>query len=301
MDHCCCFSCASSSGIFRQCADAIKEIFLSCGVNLILKWADDFMFWQRPCTDSTSLPWSYLFNESLIWETATELGWPWSPKKCTPFAHRFRYIGFDWDLLKKTVSIPDSKRSKFLEKLAAWRPGHSVNNQSCLSLIGSLNRCLVVIPSLHAFTARFARLKSRFICLFLPHDVLDDLCWWTERLSIPGCSQIKAHGPVHAVPFFVDASTIWGIGLVYGSGWLAWPLLEGWKTDSHDIGWAEMVALELAVLAAVQMGIRKATLVICSDNQGVVIAFTMGQSCGTHQNAMLCHILLILYKHDMWL
>ena len=177
-----------------------------------------------------------------------ELGWPWSPEKCAPFAHRFRYIGFDWDLLEKTVSIPDSKRSKFLEKLAAWRPGHSVDIQSCLSLIGSLNHCSVVIPlsrthlpSLHAFAARFARLKSRFIHLFPPRDVLDDLRWWTERLSTPGCGiQIKAHGPEHTVPFFVDASTFWGIGLVYGGGCLAWPLLEGWKGDGHDIGWAEM-------------------------------------------------------------
>ena len=66
MDHCCCFGCASSSGIFGRCADAIKEIYLSRGVNLVLKWADDFTFWRRPCADSTSPPWSYPFDESLI-------------------------------------------------------------------------------------------------------------------------------------------------------------------------------------------------------------------------------------------
>ena len=146
MDHCCCFGCASSSGIFGRCTDAAKEIFLSRGIHFILKWADNFMFWHNPVEVSPSGPWSYPFDESIIWDTAAELGWPWSADKWAPFASSFHYIGFDWDLRLKTISIPDSKRSKFLEKLSAWKPGHSVNHRLCLSLIGSLNHCSVVIP-----------------------------------------------------------------------------------------------------------------------------------------------------------
>ena len=132
--------------------------------------------------------------------------------------------------------------------------------------------------------------------------MLDDVCWWTECLSVAKCGiRIKAHGPEHRCPFVVDASTSWGIGLVYGRKWLAWPLRDGWCSDSRDIGWAEMVALELAVLVAVQMGLFDATLVMHSDNQGVVLAFAAGRSWGAHQNAVLCQILLLLYEHDLWL
>jgi hypothetical protein len=42
VDHCCCFGCASSSGIFGRVADASKAIFLFKGVDGILKWADDY-------------------------------------------------------------------------------------------------------------------------------------------------------------------------------------------------------------------------------------------------------------------
>jgi len=45
-DHCCCFGCCSSSGIFGRCADASKAIYLYKGVNDILKWADDYSFWR---------------------------------------------------------------------------------------------------------------------------------------------------------------------------------------------------------------------------------------------------------------
>jgi hypothetical protein len=36
-DHCCCFGCCSSSGIFGRCADASKAIYLFKGVDDILK------------------------------------------------------------------------------------------------------------------------------------------------------------------------------------------------------------------------------------------------------------------------
>jgi len=46
---------------------------------------------------------------------------------------------------------------------------------------------------------------------------------------------------------WVDASTDWGIGMVIGSQWVAWKLVHGWKLDGRDIGWAESIALELAI------------------------------------------------------
>jgi len=37
------------------------------------------------------------------------------------------------------------------------------------------------------------------------------------------------------------------VGLIVGHYWAAWHLQDGWKSDQRDIGWAESVALELAV------------------------------------------------------
>jgi hypothetical protein len=145
VDHCCCFGCASSSGIFGRIADAVKAIFLWKLVDLILKWADDFSFWRFLFPPSLESPWSYRIDEDLIWSVADDLGWPWSPAKCKPFAFQFRYIGFDWDLEKKTVALPAEKKAKFLGKLDGWEAGSAVDRKACLSVVGSLNHCSVVV------------------------------------------------------------------------------------------------------------------------------------------------------------
>ena len=60
---------------------------------------------------------------------------------------------------------------------------------------------------------------------------------------------IKATPPASPVEFWVDASSSWGIGVVFNSEWDFWRLLPGWDKDRH-IGWAEMVAVELGLMFA---------------------------------------------------
>src|SRR5882724_10900925 len=47
---------------------------------------------------------------------------------------------------------------------------------------------------------------------------------------------------------WVNVSTDWGIGIMLGHLWATWRLKPSWKIDGHDIGWAESIALELAIL-----------------------------------------------------
>jgi hypothetical protein len=99
----------------------------------------------------------------------------------------------------------------------------------------------------------------------------------------------------------MDTSTSWGLGLFLRSRWLAWPLLDGWEGEGRTIGWAEFVALETAVLTALNTGIKGATLLVRSDNKGVVGAFSAGFSRSPAQNAVLRCILLLLYESELWL
>jgi hypothetical protein len=277
VDHCCCFGCASSSSIFGRVADAAKAIFLWKLVDLILKWADDFSFWRFPFSPSLESPWSYRIDEDLIWSVADDLGWPWSPAKCKPFAFQFRYIGFDWSLEKKTVALPAEKKAKLLGKLDGWEASSAVDRKACLSVIGSLNHCSVIV------------LSSR--------SHLPSFYWMVSHFEI----QIRPHPPELPKPFFVDASTSWGISLGFMGRWLAWLLLDGWQEDGREIGWAEFVALELAVLTALRCGISNATLVVRSDNQGVVQAFSAEYLRSPAQNTVLQWILLALYERGLWL
>jgi hypothetical protein len=303
MDHCCCFGCASSSGIFGRCADAVKAIFTSHGVGPVLKWADDFTFWRQRLASTGQ----FTYDEHLIWDIAADLGWPWAPEKCLPFSRSFPYLGFIWDLDSKTVALEDRKRIKFLHKLLGWDKGQQVSLKDCLSLIGSLNHCSIVtpmsrthLPSFYRFSSRFDRAKS-FSLRRVTAEVAKDAAWWRLQLDSSHPLQIKHHPPTHPVHVFVDASTSWGIGFVFNRQWLAWPLLNGWDKDGRKIGWAEFVALELAILSLANHGLRNFTFKLFSDNSGVVGAFRSSMSRSPAQNNVLRRILILLQEFNMWL
>lgn len=100
---------------------------------------------------------------------------------------------------------------------------------------------------------------------------------------------------------FVDASTSWGIGLVLNGKWLAWRLKNGWRGDGRDIGWAEMVAVELAMHTLVAVGFKLCHVKLRSDNAGVVGALKHDMSRNSAQNLIIRKILNIFHDHDIWL
>jgi hypothetical protein len=113
---------------------------------------------------------------------------------------------------------------------------------------------------------------------WISSSTLTDLRWWFTLLS-------QAHSPRSLSPrkptrnynIWVDASTEWGIGLLWGTHWAAWRLCDGWKGPGRDIGWLEGIAVELAILATRAMGVRDADILIRSNNEGVIGAFSKGQ------------------------
>ena len=66
------------------------------------------------------------------------------------------------------------------------------------------------------------------------------------------------------------------IGMVVNSCWNTWELHDGWKSINQDIGWAETIALELAVLWLVDAGFNNCNVVVHSDNTGVVGTYNNG-------------------------
>jgi hypothetical protein len=98
---------------------------------------------------------------------------------------------------------------------------------------------------------------------------------------------------------FVDASTSFGIGFLADSRWLAWKLLDGWRADGRDIGWAEMVAIDLGLRALVCSGLRDVHVRFRSDNQGCVKALEAGRSRNVVQNDILQRLLSFALKHGI--
>jgi len=98
---------------------------------------------------------------------------------------------------------------------------------------------------------------------------------------------------------WVDASTDWGIGMVIGSQWVAWKLVHGWKLDGRDIGWAESIALELAILMLVECGFKDCLITIQDDNTGVIGTFNKGRSRNIPHNDSIQHITALVIPNNI--
>ena len=59
-----------------------------------------------------------------------KLGIPWETKKDIPFSTVALFIGFSWDLANHTVSLPESKKVKYLQAILEWesKPKHILDD-----------------------------------------------------------------------------------------------------------------------------------------------------------------------------
>jgi hypothetical protein len=103
------------------------------------------------------------------------------------------------------------------------------------------------------------------------------------------------------VKLFVDTSTSWGIGFILDDHWLAWQLIPGWKADDRDIGWAEMIAVELALHSLIAAGFSNCHITLHSDNSSVVGSIQAGASRNSPQNSILRKIVSLMQSSSIWL
>jgi hypothetical protein len=289
-----------------RCANAICAIYRSHGIQDLIKWVDDFVFFRYPTNNS--LPWRYSYNEPFIDAIASDLGWPWAPKKHCPFASSFTYIGLTWDLDEKKVFFSQKKKDRYLAKLINWNIGSLVTKKEVESVIGTLNHCSLVLvaarthlPSLYEFARAFSNNAHALATRKVTSKVASDILWWRSQLSADFCGMILRPPPAALdLRICMDASTSWGIGFWMEGKWIAWRAIAGWKADGRDIGWLEMVAVELALTAIIAAGYRDVHLTFNSDNSGVVGALSSGSSRNTAQNLILRRIIHFCNDHNLW-
>jgi hypothetical protein len=105
INHVCCFGCASCPGIFSHVADAIATIFYSKGIEVLLKWVDDFVFLRYAHANDATGSEYYKYDASLIWRIGDKLRWPWVAAKCIDFPSVFPYVGFVWDIDAHCIAL----------------------------------------------------------------------------------------------------------------------------------------------------------------------------------------------------
>ena len=309
LDHVLNFGATPAPGTFGRVADAIVEILLHRGVETIIKWVDDFIFLRYLTHRTANGIFEFRYSADLIWLVAQELGWPWAPSKFMDFATKFLYIGFLWDLDTKIVELPEKKKQKYKDRIASWTFGSHHTVKEAEQIIGTLNHICLVLPegrthlvSLYKFRSGFKNHHAYEAKHKLPFEAAGDISWWNQRLKdeFLGMKIIRPPEPLDTA-LFVDASTGWGIGLVLDGKWLAWQLKDGWNADNRGIGWAEMVAVELAVRTLLSGKFTNCHIIIQSDNMGVVGALGSGRSRGTQQNLILRKIVKLIQSNELWI
>lgn len=158
------------------------------------------------------------------------------------------------------------------------------------------------LPQLYRFASQFRPPSHALTAHTISSTLSSDLEWWRGQLHLEFCgTAIREPPPALDVEIFVDASTSWGIGFVLDGEWLAWRFRDGWRCDGRDIGWGEMVAVELALRAAIAAGFSNCHLRLRSDNMGVVGALSSSMSRNSQQNAILAKIVSLFQLSNIWL
>ena len=292
------FGLASSAGVFGSVADLLVAVYDHSKLfGPMVKWVDDFFPIRLPYQSWT---------ESDFMMFTSRFGVPWSLKKLRPLRAVQRYIGFDWDLSRKAVSLPLDKLASMRELVALWlSENHKVSHKDTLVLHGRLVFVASIfhlirpyLPSLIHFASSFHDTRSK---LHVTRSLQKDLQWIQHLLHIlPNTMPLSLPDPVD-LDWWGDASTSFGIGVVIGSHWAGWRWAPGFQPGprtAFSIGWAEAVAVELGVRLLIHLGLHTHTdcrrFLIRSDNLAVVELVRKGRCRSEESNRILAEIYRLL-------
>ena len=223
---------------------------------------------------------------------AAQLGIPWEKSKDVPFGTVFRYIGLEWNIAQRTVSLPNDKKEKYNNAITEWskRTTHTLNEAQ--SLHGKLLHACHVIPAGRAYLTRLEIFMGNFHDTpFQPRTPPKgsdaDLHWWSHRLLYPLITR-PIPGPIllHNHNAFSDASSGMGIGIVVGEHWRAWALTGDWHSQGRDIGWAEAIGFELLARTLITLYGPNKHFECYGDNTGVVEGWWKGASKNAQTNTV---------------
>jgi hypothetical protein len=125
--------------------------------------------------------------------------------------------------------------------------------------------------------------------------------------SLPNEIPLAPAAPVN-LQWWGDASTSFVIGVIIGSYWAVWKWAPRFKVgpwQDFDIGWAKAIAVELGQWLALSLGIvgngklGGHTLLVRSDNAGIITVTNKGRSRSRKTNKILKHIYVLQVQNHL--
>ena len=314
MTHTAPFGASASESNSEEPRDFAVEVWALLKVDAIVNWSDDLNIFRFPIAGdgSDDSPFTYRYDANQILSLVASLGIPWHPleKKGQDFSLTTTYTGFNWDIPKLLVSLPEKKRIKFLRRVLDFKStalSSGVTVEECMKIQGTLVHILFVaplghsyIPALSRFIAIFnAQSRNEFTRWHLYRPVLPELDYWIDFLSSPmNPRELRRRGDPQDIGISVDASTDWGVGLCWGQRWAAWRAVN-WGGAFRNIGWLEGVAVEFVVYVLVENGYCDCCILVRSDNKGVIAAFRRGRSRNVEVNLSIRRSMALMWVYNI--
>jgi hypothetical protein len=187
--------------------------------------------------------------------------------------------------------------------------GARVSCRKAEVLLGTLVHCALAVPdgqtqlgALTHMVSAFNGAWNRFTRWAPAPAVLDDIAYWRAELSASFCGSTLCNPPpLSPVEFWVDALTSYGVGVVFAGHWVAWQFRTGWMAGGRNIGWAEMIAIELGICVAIELGFCNTHFVVRSNNMGVIGSVGTGKAQNTEQNRSLQQIVALMCTNSLWI
>ena len=288
------FGLSSSAGVFGSVADMLVDLYNnSHQFGPMVKWVDDFFVILLPHQS---------WDEVEFMNFTAKFGVPWSSKKLRPLNVVQRYIGFDWNLPTKSVSLPAEKKIVISDLVRSWISGNEkFTRKESLQFHGKLVFVTSIfhlirpyLPSIIDFVQSFRDPRAK---LHPTRTLRRDLEWILYLLqTLPNTMPLSLPDPVD-LDWWGDASTSFGIGVVIGTHWACWQWAPGFRpgpSSGLNIGWAEAVAVELGVHLLIHLGLHNQPndnrFLVCSDNEGVVELIKKGRCRTKESNDVLKQI-----------
>ncbi len=313
LPHSAVFGSSGAESTSEETRDFGVEVWRLEGISPVTHWSDDLNVFRYPISgNGISSPFVYAYDSARALNVIAPLGIPWHPfeKKGQDFAFTTSYTGFEWDIPRRLVSLPDKKRLKFLRRVSDFLQTASssgVTVEECMKIQGTLIHILFVaplgrsyIPALSRFIAMFnANADNAFSRWHLHKNVKSELAFWVDFLSrLLNPREIRPRGLPIDLGISVDASTDWGVGIAWDGLWAGWRAFH-WSGPFRNIGWLEGVAVEFVVYALVEKGYRDCCVLVLSDNKGVIAAFRCGRSRNVEVNLSIRRAMALMWSYNL--
>lgn len=132
----------------------------------------------------------YAYSTRDINDITSPLGVHWAAEKDSDWSSTPTFVGFIWDIEKKTVTLTEKKREKYLEAITQLCNCTRLSLQNVQSLHGKLMHCTYILPNGRAYLTElesmFPAFRDRPLrMLHPPRRLAEDLQWWKNQLRQP--------------------------------------------------------------------------------------------------------------------